>query len=36
MSSLFDTIVTRSELKKDAGKIIEGNFALTEKGRGQV
>ena len=36
MSILFDAIVTHAELKKDAEKIIEENFALTEKGRGQV
>lgn len=36
MSSLFDAIVTRSELKKDAEKIIGQMLALMEKGRGQV
>ena len=36
MSSLYGTIVTRATRKAIEGKIMEGNFALTEKGRGQV
>lgn len=36
MSILFGTIGTRATRKAIAGKIMEGNFALTEKGRGQV
>ena len=36
MSILFGTIGTRSELKKDAEKIIGQMLALMDEGRGQV